>query len=253
MLDQMSVFVLPVLFFIVAFVYGAVGLGGGTSYTALMSIFALPVTQIPPISQSMNIIVSASGSYQYIRAGHLRLRLILPAILASMPMAYLGASLHVSKLHFLELLWLTLFFVALRLTLLRTITWRFSPTPILATILVACLSLLLGLIAGIVGIGGGIYLVPLLLILNLANAKEAAACGAVFVLLNSLAGLISRLIHHDIEWMRLLPLAIAVFIGGMLGSYLGANRFKTSHLENILTLIVLVALLGITRQVLLLW
>lgn len=241
-------YLLPLLFFIVAFVYGSVGLGGGTAYTALLSLFGVPHTQIPPISQSMNVIVSGSGSYQFIRAGHLRMRLILPAILASMPMAYLGGSLHLGKEVFLFVLWLTLLLVGIRLTMLRHIRWQFAPDPTIAMVVVALISAVLGLVAGIVGIGGGIYLVPILLIMNLASAKEAAACGAVFVLVNSLAGFVSRLLHHDIDWQRLLPLAIAVLIGGTLGAFFGARRFSADVLEKILILIVFAAWLGVSHK-----
>lgn len=242
------IYLLPLLFFIVAFVYGSVGLGGGTAYTALLSLFGVPHTQIPPISQGMNIIVSGSGSYQFIRAGHLRARLILPAILTSMPMAYFGASLNLSKEVFLFVLWLTLLLVGIRLTMLRHIHWRFTPEPTAAIVSVALISAVLGLIAGIVGIGGGIYLVPILLIMNLASAKEAAACGAVFVLLNSLVGFISRFLHHAIDWQQLLPLAIAVLIGGTLGAFFGAKRFSADVLEKILILIVFAAWLGVTHK-----
>jgi len=244
-------FILPVLFFVVAFVYGAVGLGGGTAYTALLSLFGVPIALIPPTSQAMNVIVSSAGSYHFTRSGFLRARLILPAIATSMPMAYVGGSLHLSKQVFLFVLWLTLLLVGIRLTMLRHIHWRFTPSPTLAIATIALLSAVLGLIAGIVGIGGGIYLVPILLVMNLANAKEAAACGAVFVLVNSLAGFISRIVHHAIDWPSLLPLAIAVLLGGMLGAFFGAKRFSASLLEKILILIVFAAWLGVSKRLLL--
>ncbi len=243
-----SPYVLPILFFIVAFIYGAVGLGGGTAYTALLSLFGVPIALIPPTSQSLNVIVSSAASYQFARSGFLRLRLILPALATSMPMAYLGGSLHLSKQTFLFVLWLTLLLVGIRLTMLRHIHWRFTPTPRQAMLIIALISTLLGLIAGIVGIGGGIYLVPILLIMNLANAKEAAACGAVFVLVNSLVGFISRILHHPIDWLQLLPLAVAVLIGGSLGAFFGARRFSAPLLEKILILIVFAAWLGVSKR-----
>lgn len=247
-MPELTPFILPVLFFVVAFVYGAVGLGGGTAYTALLSLFGVPLALIPPTSQSMNVIVSSAGSYQYIRSGFLRARLILPAIVTSMPMAYLGGSLHLSKQVFLIVLWLTLLLVGIRLTMLRHIHWRFTPSPIGAILTIALISAVLGLIAGIVGIGGGIYLVPILLVMNLANAKEAAACGAVFVLLNSLVGLVARILHHAIDWQQLFPLAVAVLIGGSLGAFFGAQRFSTTLLEKILILIVFAAWLGVSKR-----
>lgn len=241
-------FILPVLFFIVAFVYGSVGLGGGTAYTAILSLVGVPIALIPPTAQSMNVIVSSAGSYQYTRSGYLRARLILPAIITSVPMAYLGGSLNLSKHVFLFVLWLTLLLVGIRLTMLRHIHWRFTPSPGLALLSIALISALLGLIAGIVGIGGGIYLVPILLVMNLATAKEAAACGAVFVLLNSLTGFVARILHHMIDWQQLIPLAVAVLLGGTLGAFFGAKRFSTALLEKILILIVFAAWLGISKR-----
>ncbi len=241
-------FVLPVLFFIIAFVYGSVGLGGGTAYTAILSLFGVPIALIPPTSQSMNVIVSSASSYHYSRNGFLRARLILPAILTSMPMAYLGGSLHLSQQLFLFVLWLTLLLVAIRLTMLRNLHWRFTPGPAAAIVTIALISAVLGLIAGIVGIGGGIYLVPILLIMNLATVKEAAACGALFVLLNSLVGFISRLLHHAIDWQQLLPLAIAVLLGGSLGAFFGSRRFTAALLEKILILIVFAAWVGVSKR-----
>ncbi len=241
-------YLLPPLFFLIAFVYAAIGLGGGTAYTSILAITGTPVIQIPPISQALNIIVSTSGGYQYARAGHLRLNLILPALLSSIPMAYFGASLHLPKEVFLFILWLTLLLVATRLLLLRDLSWRLSFARNTSVGIVFGVGAILGFIAGAVGIGGGIYLVPLLLILNLATAKEAAACGAAFVLVNSLVGLFSRVLHHEIDWNLVIPLGIAVAIGGSLGAYIGAHKLRAATLERMLVIIVLTALIAVTKK-----
>ncbi len=108
----------------------------------------------------------------------------------------------------------------------------------------------LGLVAGIVGIGGGIYLVPLIIIFGLGTEKEAAACGSIFILVNSAAGLAARLQHHPVSAMDILPLAGAVLVGGLLGSHLGSARLSPRTMQRVLGAIVLVAIVLLARRVL---
>jgi len=101
----------------------------------------------------------------------------------------------------------------------------------------------LGFIAGVVGIGGGIYLVPLIIILGLGNEKQAASSGAIFIWLNSLTGMISRLQHHDVEILNYLTLIVAVFLGGMAGGFIGATSLKPQMMQKILGIIIIVAVI----------
>lgn len=236
------------LFALVAFAYSAVGLAGGSSYTALLALFGMPHTQIPGIALSLNTLVSSIASINFIRYRRLRLKLIGPFLLTSIPAAYLGASLQLEQELFFWLLLASLVPVAIR------IYWLDSPSLLLhlspaTSLLVSLLAgALLGLVSGMLGIGGGIYLVPLILVLGLGDAKEAAACGSVFIWINSISGLIARAIHHEIPWAELFPLAVAVALGGALGSWLGAGPLNPRLMNRWLGLITLVAIAFLVRR-----
>ncbi len=176
-----SPYILAIPFFIVAFTYSSVGLGGGSSYTALMAILGINMVAIPMVSLSLNLFVTSIGSYNFIRNKHANLRLITPFLLSSIPMSYLGGSLQLPKEVFYWLLLTSLVFVALRIYLWRNITIALEISQKTKIIISLLAGSILGLIAGIVGIGGGIYLVPLIIILGLGTAKEAATCGAIFI------------------------------------------------------------------------
>jgi uncharacterized membrane protein YfcA len=111
---------------------------------------------------------------------------------------------------------------------------------------------ILGLVAGIVGIGGGIYLVPLIIILGLGTGKEAAACGAIFVWLNSFSGLISRFQYNSINLTDYIPLIVAVVAGGILGSFMGSFKFSPKAMENILGTVIIFAIIFLIRKIVIL-
>ncbi|WP_455234117.1 TSUP family transporter [Thiogranum longum] len=238
------------VFFIVAFTYSSVGLGGGSSYTALMTVYGFGALTIPILSLTFNVIVSSVGSYTFVRNQHARLRLILPFLVSSIPMAYLGGALKLPQEIFYWLLLISLTLVATRIYFWTETTVRLN-IGARGRLLVAVLSgSILGLIAGITGIGGGIYVVPLIIILGLGTAKEAAACGAIFVWFNSISGLVSRLQHNSIDLSNHLSLITAVLIGGAFGSFLGSSRFSAATMEKILGVIIIVAIVFLARRLL---
>jgi uncharacterized membrane protein YfcA len=157
-------------------------------------------------------------------------------------MAYVGGSLQLPKVVFYWILFITLIFVALRIYLWNTAAFQLELRPIIKIILSLLSGGVLGFVAGTVGIGGGVYLVPLIIILNLGTEKEAAACGAVFVWVNSVSGLAARLQHNPVDLMDYIPLVIAVLIGGTVGSYLGSGKFSPQTMQKLLGLIILVAI-----------
>jgi len=243
-----SPYFIAAIFFVIAFVYSSVGLGGGSSYTAMMAIMGFSVLAIPMISLSLNLLVTTIGSYNFVRNKHLKWRLITPFLVTSIPMSYLGGSLHVSKEFFYWVLLVSLCFVAARIYL-----WKVTKLPLNMSkqgkIIVSLVAgSVLGLVAGLAGIGGGIYLVPLIILLGLGNAKQAAACGVVFVWLNSLFGLLSRLQYNPMEIGVFPYLVVAVLIGAAIGSYMGASRFSSKKMEKILGLIILVAIGALSRK-----
>lgn len=240
------------LFFFIAFIYSSVGLGGGSSYTALMAILGFNALAIPMISLTLNLMVTLIGSVNFIRYRHARLHLLWPFLVTSMPMAYLGGALQLPKEVFYGLLLVSLIFVALRIYLLSNTVLDLKLTH-RGKLMVSLISgAILGLVAGIVGIGGGIYLVPLILILGLGTAKEAAASGVIFICLNSIAGLIARLQYNMIDFSEYIPLIIAVILGGALGSYSGAVKYPVKLMEKVLGIVILIAIVFLTRKVILL-
>jgi len=245
-----SIYIFAALFFTVALLYSSVGLGGGSLYTALMAIMGLNTTVIPMVSLILNLFVTSIGSYNFIRNKHARLALVAPFLIASMPMAYLGGALQLPRDIFYWVLLISLIIVAARIYFWRNTAFQLQPgntTKLLVSLLAGAI---LGLVAGIVGIGGGIYLVPIIIILGLGTEKQAAACGAIFVWLNSLAGLVARLQYNAIDITPYVPLIIAVIFGGALGSYLGAVRLSRKAMEQILGVIVIVAIYFLARTLL---
>ncbi len=238
------------LFFIVAFTYSSVGLGGGSSYTALMALFGISTLAIPLISLSLNLLVTTIGSFNFIKKGHARIKLILPFLVSSIPMAYIGGSIQLPKEIFYWILLISLIFVALRMYFWKNPTLQLNISQNGRIVVSLIAGSILGLIAGIVGIGGGIYLVPLIIILGLGTGKEAAACGAIFIWLNSCSGLISRLQYNSINLADYVPLIAAVLVGGAMGSFMGSSRFSPKAMEKILGVVIIVAIIFLTRKVL---
>jgi uncharacterized protein len=245
-----SPYFLAIRFFIVALIYSSVGLGGGSSYTALMAIFGISSLAIPMISLSLNIFVTSIGSFNYIRNKHAKIKLILPFLISSIPLAYLGGSLNIEKDLFYWILLISLIFVAARIYIWKDITIKLNLSKNKKFILSLVTGSILGLIAGIVGIGGGIYLVPLIIILGLGTEKEAAACGAIFIWLNSTSGLLSRLQYNSIDLTNYIPLIIAVIIGGAIGSYMGSFKFSPKLMDKILGIVIIVAIIFLSKKVL---
>lgn len=243
-----SPYFLAVLFFIVAFTYSSVGLGGGSSYTALMAIFGMNALAIPMISLSLNLFVTSVASFNFIRNRHAKIKLILPFLITSMPMAYLGGTLKIPKETFYWVLLISLIIVAVRIYIWQNTTIQFNLRQKEKIIISLITGSVLGLIAGIVGIGGGIYLVPLIIILGLGTEKEAAACAAIFIWLNSCSGILSRFQHNPIDLTDYIPLIIAVLIGGTLGSFMGSFKFSPKIMEKILGAVIIIAIFFLTKK-----
>ena len=242
-----SMYFIAALFFMVALFYSSVGLGGGSSYTALMVIMGFNAAVIPMISLILNLFVTTIGSYNFIRNKHARLELIAPFLITSMPMAYLGGALQLPKEIFYWVLLASLVVVVLRIYFWRNTAFRLELGNTGKIVVSLLAGALLGLVAGIAGIGGGIYLVPLILILGLGTEQQAAACGAIFIWLNSLAGLASRLQYNAVELTAFIPLVVAVILGGALGSWLGATRLSRTAMEKILGAIIMLAIVMLSR------
>ena len=242
-------FLLPLLFFIVAFVYSSVGMGGGSSYTAIMVISGMSTLVIPMVSLTLNLFVSTLGSYNFLRNKHGKPHIILPFLISAIPFAYLGGALHLPREVFLWILLASLIVVATRIYLWEDTGFRIKLTHKQKIIVSLASGSILGLVAGIVGIGGGVYLVPLIIMLKIGTPKEAAAAGVIFVWTVSLSGLISRLQYNSIDLLNYAPLIAAVIVSGFLGSYLGSFKFSPKLMEKILGIIILIAIAFLIKKI----
>ncbi len=235
------IYLIP-LFFLTALLYSTVGLGGGSTYLALLALFSFPYMAMPKVALVCNIVVVAGGCYFFIKAGHLSLRKILPFLVTSIPAAYLAGRIPVEKTVFLWLLAVSLGVAGTRMLIadksfqVRThVTWKrawLTGLPIGAV---------LGALSGLVGIGGGIFLAPVLFLLGWAHAKEVAASASVFILVNSTAGLVGQLSKGAwaIDLNILVPLGLAVFFGGQIGSRLGSGVISKLLLQRVTAALIL--------------
>ena len=235
-------FILVPLFFAAAFLYSSVGHGGASSYLAILVLAGYPREAIAPTVLALNILVTLLGTINYYRAGHFDARLLLPFILTSIPAAYVGGSMRVSEETFSLILGLTLLVAGVRLVIFAK---PIAAKQLLSRKLLFGVGLpvgfALGFLSGLIGIGGGIFLSPLLLFMGWADAKKTAAISAAFILLNSLSGLTAHIIKGAADWTLLGVLAITVLIGGGIGSYIGAFRLLPITLQRILGAVLLLA------------
>lgn len=237
-----NIYYLTPLFFLTALTYSMAGLGGGSTYLALLVLFAFPHTVVPKMALLCNLTVVVGGCWFFARAGYFSLKRLLPFVVTSIPMAYWGGTIPIGKDVFAILLGGSLLVAALRMLLSDqafearlSLSWRH------AWLVGIPLGAVLGFLSGLVGIGGGIYLSPVLLLLGWANSKQAAASASFFILLNSVAGLLGQGTKGGAAWDSALvwPLLIAVFLGGQLGSRIGSQHISRLVLQRVSALLIL--------------
>ena len=237
----MSLILLSVLFACTACIYAIAGFGGGSTYLALMALFSVPYQTMPKVALLCNMVVVAGGLLHFSRSGLAQFRSLFPFLLSSIPFAYLGGSLAVSKQVFLVLLSFSLCCAALRMFWTEK---NFEQAPVLPQQrlpLSLLLGALIGLLSGIVGIGGGIFLAPILYVLRWEKPRVIAAQSSLFIFLNSLSGLYGQLQKGSftLEWNWLLPLMFAVFVGGQLGSMMSCSWLKEIKLRYVTAALIL--------------
>lgn len=240
-------------FVFIAFLYASVGFGGGSSYTALLIESGLAWQLVPLISLLCNIIVVSGGVYHYYRCGHLNVRFALPLLATSIPAAFVGGTLRLAEPAFLMILGIALLSSGLLLLLDKQWSSGRSDTTAPATTTLAGLGLSLGGLAGVTGIGGGIYLAPILHYFRLAQAQTVAATSSLFILLNSLSGLIGQGTKlgseaHALISIEYVALPVAVLIGGQLGSRIGATSLPAAPIRRLTGLVVLIVAVRILWQ-----
>ena len=222
--------ILSILFFVTAILYASVGFGGGSTYLALLLISGVPYFIFPVIALSCNIIVVSGNCFNYIRAGNLNLKLLIPYLIGSIPLAFIGGSLPIEKWLFEILLFLVLTIAGILLLLnFRSYDDKeesYRKVPIIISILIGGI---LGFISGVVGIGGGIFLSPILFLIKAGRPKHIVTTASLFILINSLLGIIGQLTKNVVisEIPNYWFLLLAVLIGGQVGNFLNLKIFPT--------------------------
>ena len=234
--------ILPILFFITAILYSSVGFGGGSTYLALLLIWDIPYYIFPVIALVCNIIVVSGNSINYIRAGNHNFKLLIPFLIGSVPFAFFGGALKIDK----EIFEIILFFVlsiAGVLLLINNKSYQNNNLIIKKTnsLISLMIGAVLGLVSGIVGIGGGIFLSPILFLIKAEKPKVIATTASLFILINSISGILGQLTKENIltELPNYLSLFICVLLGGLIGNYLNLKIF-TGRVLAILTSVLVI-------------
>jgi uncharacterized protein len=232
-------------FFIIAFVYASVGFGGGSSYLAILAMYALPFKEMRLIALICNIIVVTGGTIIFIRHKQVNWNKILPLAMVSVPMAFFGATLKLSQATFFVILGCSLIVAAVLLWIKTRpgdaeniiVTRKFS------YIKDSLIGGAIGFLSGMVGIGGGIFLSPLLNLIKWDTAKRIAATASVFIFVNSVAGIAGQLttLPTDFNYTRIILLCVAVLLGGQLGSRMGAIKFNPVMIRRMTAILVFAA------------
>ncbi len=221
---------LAILFLVTAVLYSSVGFGGGSTYLALLLIWEIPYFIFPVIALFCNITVVLGNCFNYIRAGNLNFNLLKPYLLGSIPLAYVGGSITIEK-HFFELF---LFLVLLIAGILLLINFKsyddnqksYREIPKIFAIFIGGL---LGFVSGLVGIGGGIFLSPILFLIKAGKPKHIVTAASLFILINSIFGIIGHFTKNHVlnEMQNYFYLFLIVLIGGQVGNYLNLKIFPT--------------------------
>ena len=221
--------ILPILFFITAILYSSVGFGGGSTYLALLLIWDIPYYIFPVIALFCNIIVVTGNSINYVRAGNQNFKLLLPFLIGSIPLAFFGGTLIINKEIFEILLFLVLSIAGVLLLINnKSYEEKNLITKKLNSFISIFIGSVLGLISGIIGIGGGIFLSPILFLLKADKPKTIVTTASLFILINSISGILGHLSKENVlnEAFLYWPLFLAVLIGGLFGNYLNLKIFS---------------------------
>lgn len=243
---DLNLIILTISFFAIAIVYSSVGFGGGSSYLALLAIMGVHYEIIRPTALLCNIIVVTGGTYIFYKEGKLELKKCWPFIVASIPMAFLGGYWKIDEATFFVILGLSLVIAGLLLWLQPS---QLKNTKSDNTVINLSLGASVGFLSGFVGIGGGIFLTPILHLIKWDEAKKISALASLFILANSISGIAGHFARTSkIDWSFIFPLLVAVLAGGQIGSRLGARKFDPIYIKRITAVLIFVAGLNILKD-----
>lgn len=236
---QERIYLFYVLLFVVAFLYASVGHGGASGYLALMAIFSFTPEVMKPTALLLNLFVSSVSFIQFYRGGHFKWKIFIPLALLSVPMAYLGGLITIDSHIYKKILGLLLIIPIVRFLFFPNIkVEEIKKSNIPLSLLIGAV---IGFLSGLIGIGGGIILSPILLLLKWTDQKQTAAISAAFIFVNSLSGLkaqLSKGIHFSADMYTFVAIA---FVAGLCGAYFGSLKFRQTILKNTLGLVLALA------------
>jgi len=234
--------ILTIFFFITAILYSSIGFGGGSTYLALMLIWDIPFYIFPIIALICNIIVVSGNSINFLRTKNININLLTPYLIGSVPFAFFGASISIDK-NLFEILLFFILLIAGIFLLLKSKSYNndeviIRKVPKVVSIFIGSI---IGFISGLVGIGGGIFLSPILFLLKAGYPKHITSTASLFILINSLFGVAGQLTKDMVlnEFLNYWPLFIVVLIGGQIGSFLNIKFLSNKILAVITSLLVI--------------
>lgn len=244
---------LSVCIFVVAFLYSSVGHGGASGYLAILSFLSLSSSEMATTALILNIIVAGVALVNYFKRGYFSFNLVWPFVITSIPAAFLGGLIPLKNHTYYIILAVILFFAAWQLAFKFSIPEQgkdnasfLKPISLSAALPTGGV---IGLISGMIGIGGGIFLSPIMLLSKWADAKHVSATSAAFILVNAMSGLGGRFARGDIQIGSLLTVfLISGFLGGIAGSYFGAKHFSGVLLRRILAIVLVIASIKLILQ-----
>jgi hypothetical protein len=238
-MELQIVFIL--LLFVVAFLYASVGHGGASGYLALMALFGMAPEFMKPTALLLNLFVSLSAFILFYRGGHFKWKLFLPFALASIPMSFVGGVISLDAEIYKKLLGVLLLIPVIRMLFFpNTNESELKEGNIGLSIFIGAT---IGFLSGLIGIGGGIILSPILLMMRWTNQKQTAAISALFIFVNSLSGLAGQLSNGLVLQSSMVSYVAVAFCGGTIGGWLGAGKFNQQILKYLLAIVLFVAAL----------
>lgn len=225
-------------FFTVAFLYASVGHGGASGYLALMALLGFSPLVMKPTALLLNVMVSLIAFLSFYRAKHFKSTLLWPLIAGSIPFAFIGAIIPISDSTYKQLLGIVLLLSIIRLVW-NNENQKLMPAPKWPTLFI--IGALIGLVSGMIGMGGGILLSPILLLMGWSSMKQTAAISAIFIFLNSIAGIIGQMKAGFDLSPQILSIIFFVLIGGSVGAYYGAEKIPVKGMKYVLALVLVVA------------
>lgn len=236
-MESMAVLVIAAIF-VVAIMYSSVGHGGASGYLAVMAFLGVMPEVTRPTALVLNLFVASIGTIQFWRSGFFSWRVFWPFAVASVPMAFVGGMVHLPTSVYKIVLGLVLAFAAFRLAWKLSSSGEVKDPPLWAALLVGAA---IGMLSGMIGVGGGIFLTPVLLLANWAETKTAAGVSALFILVNSISGLLGNYAQVSMLPANVWLWIAAAVAGGIIGSTLGAKRFDSLTLRRVLAVVLIFA------------